>query len=79
MRHRVRTAVWAVGVVIVSAVAMPVLARAEDLTPGLVSFAESKTASAYELAPVAGFSLRSEIAAASLTGVNTGNSGLVVS
>lgn len=71
MRDRVRTAVWAVGVAIVSAVAMPVLARAEELTPGLVSFAESRTASAYELAPVAGFSLRSEIAAASLTGVSS--------
>ena len=63
----VRTAVWAVGVAIVSAVAMPSLARAEDPTPGLTSFAE--TAPAYELSPasVAGFSLRAEIAAASLT------------
>lgn len=72
MKKSVRTAVWAVGVAIVSAVAMPALARAEDLTPGLRSFAEAETASAYELSPasVAGFSLRSETTA-SLTGVSS--------
>lgn len=67
-----RTAVWAVGVAVVSAMAMPVLARAEDLPPSLRSFAVSSTSSAYELSPagVAGFSLRAESAAA-LTSVSS--------
>lgn len=70
MKKLARTAVWAVGVAVVSAMAMPVLARAEDLTPGLRSFANSD-ASAYEVssAGVGGFSLRSE--GASLTAVSS--------
>jgi hypothetical protein len=68
MTKPVRTAVWAVGVAIVSAMAMPSLVRAQELTPGLVSFAGSNAASAYELSS-SGFSLRAE-SAASLTSVS---------
>ncbi len=70
MKRLVRTAVWAVGVAVVSAMAMPVLARADDLPPSLRSFADSKSASAYELSPGAGFSVRAH-SAASLTSVSS--------
>jgi hypothetical protein len=70
MKKLARTAVWAVGVAVVSAMAMPVLARADDLPPSLRSFAEAQAASAYELSPGAGFSLRAN-SAASLTSVSS--------